>query len=106
FRVAFNEAMGARRRQAVRDKATRVLAELPPVLSEAADELVCRRETIARVRDALERLSAEQQQVVRMRIYEQKKCNEIAQELALPLGTVLTRMQAALRKLRGNLTKD
>ena len=42
----------------------------------------------------------EQQTVTRMRIVEQKKFTEIAHELQLPLGTVLTRMRLALEKLR------
>jgi DNA-directed RNA polymerase specialized sigma24 family protein len=41
-----------------------------------------------------------------MRIYEQKKFATIAEELGLPLGTVLTRMQSALKKLRQRLSKD
>jgi DNA-directed RNA polymerase specialized sigma24 family protein len=51
-------------------------------------------------------LPPEQRQVVQMRMYEQKKFITISQELGLPLGTVLTRMQAALKKLRGKLPKE
>jgi RNA polymerase sigma-70 factor (ECF subfamily) len=38
-----------------------------------------------------------------MRIYEQKRFIEIANELRVPLGTVLSRMQLALSKLRRSL---
>lgn len=34
-----------------------------------------------------------------MRIYEEKSFAEIAEELSVPLGTVLTRMRLALKKL-------
>ena len=106
FRVAYNEAMALRRRQGVRDKAARKLAEAGTPLGEAPDEQVCRWETVATVRAALAQLPPEQRQVVHMRMYEQKKFAVIAQELGLPLGTVLTRMQAALKKLRLRLTKE
>ena len=106
FRVAFNEAMALKRRQGVRDKAVRRLAETERNGCETPDEQVCRWETVAAVRAALETLPPEQCQVVRMRIYEQKKFATIAEELGLPLGTVLTRMQSALKKLRLRLNKD
>jgi RNA polymerase sigma-70 factor (ECF subfamily) len=106
FRVAFNEAMALRRRQAVRDKTARKLAESDPPIGESPEDQVCRWETVARVRAALEQLPPEQRQVVYMRMYEQKKFITISEELELPLGTVLTRMQAALKKLRGKLPKD
>ena len=51
-------------------------------------------------------IDRDQGQVVRMRIYEEKKFIEIATELGLPLGTVLTRMQLALRKLKKLLDRD
>jgi RNA polymerase sigma-70 factor (ECF subfamily) len=100
FRVAFNEAMALKRRQSVHERATRRIAEAGSDGPETPDELVCRWETVAAVRAALDTLPAEQAQVVRMRIYEQKKFITIAEELGVPLGTVLTRMQAALKKLR------
>ena len=106
FRVAYNEAMALKRRQAVHDKATRRIAEVERNGPETPDEQVCRWETVAAVKAALEQLPPEQAQVVRMRIYEQKKFITIAEELELPLGTVLTRMQSALKKLRQRLTKE
>ena len=100
FRVAYHEAITLRRRQAVQVKAQGELASrgLRDVLGPA-DQLT-HRETLARVREALQRLPAEQRQVVQLRMYDEKKFVTIAEELGLPLGTVLTRMQLALRKLR------
>lgn len=100
FRVAYNEAMLFRRKQAVGDRASRKLAEEPVKLESPPDAPLHRWETVQAVRQALERLPAEQQQVVRMRIYDQKRFCEIAAELELPLGTVLSRMQLAQKKLR------
>jgi DNA-directed RNA polymerase specialized sigma24 family protein len=41
--------------------------------------------------------------VVRMRIYDEKKFAVIAEELGVPLGTVLSRMRAAMMKLEKSL---
>lgn len=106
FRVAFHEALALRRKQAVRDKANRRLAVESSSGSVSPVDEVCRWETVASVRQALEQLPSEQRQVVQMRVYEQKKFITIAEELELPLGTVLTRMQAALKKLRKHLQQD
>lgn len=103
FRVAFNEALLLRRRQAVRDKAYRQLGWMHHAAGESPDARLDRHETVERVRKALDELPAEQRQVVHMRIYEEKTFATIAGELHVPLGTVLTRMQLALRKLRRTL---
>src|SRR5262249_681269 len=103
---AFNEAMLLRRKQTVRDKAARRLAEENHNATESPFEQVCRWETVASVRKALDHLPPEQRQVVQMRMYDQKKFITIAEEWGVPLGTVLTRMQAALKKLRRHLNND
>ncbi len=41
-----------------------------------------------------------------MRIYDEKTFAAIAEELSLPLGTVLSRMQLAIRKLRLKLEQS
>jgi len=51
-------------------------------------------------------LPPEQQQVVRMRIYEDKTFAVIAAELGIPLGTALGRMRTALIKLRAKLEQQ
>ena len=55
------------------------------------------------VKEVLESLPDEQRRVVRMRIYEEKTFAAIAAELNAPLGTVLTRMRLALKKLADHL---
>jgi len=100
FRVAYNEAIVIKRRQAVQTRATNALGAADERKSERPDAALLGKEEAARVRAALETLPAEQREVVRMRMYEEKKFAEIAEELHVPLGTVLTRMQAALKKLR------
>lgn len=103
FRVAYNEALAVRRRQAVGEKALRFLAAGPRSGGPEPEAGLLQGETVAAVRAALVGLPAEQRQVVAMRIYEQKRFVEIAKELSVPLGTVLSRMQLALSKLRRSL---
>ena len=106
FRVALNEALAIRRRQQTRDRVLRRVAWSRPRASESPVENVTRSETVDVVRAALDELPAEQRQVVCMRIYDEKTFAAIAEELSLPLGTVLSRMQLAIRKLRLKLEQS
>jgi RNA polymerase sigma-70 factor (ECF subfamily) len=99
FRVAYNEAMGIRRRQQTQKRIYNKLAWNQNASSHSPEETVVRWEQVELVRAALKILPDEQQQVVRMRIYDEKTFQVIADELNLPLGTVLTRMRLALKKL-------
>ncbi|MCI0357415.1 MAG: sigma-70 family RNA polymerase sigma factor [Planctomycetaceae bacterium] len=116
FRVAFNEAMAVRRREAVGDKIVRNMAEQVPAwrlngmhqngMERQADDPLVRLESVEAVREAMSQLPPEQRQLVRMRIYEEKTFAVIAKELSIPLGTALARMRAALIKLRAKLTTN
>ncbi len=103
FRVAYNEAMAIRRRAAVGDRITRKMAWSQTTEAEPADASLVRLETIQEVRAGMKQLSETQQQIVRLRIYEEKTFAEIAEQLQIPLGTALSRMRAALIKLREHL---
>lgn len=106
FRVAFHEAMALRRRQKVRDSSMRKLALLDSTAQTLPHEHLIHWETVDRVRSAMAVLPVEQCQVVRERIYHGKTFAVIAEELGLPLGTVLTRMRLALAKLALQLKPD
>ena len=103
FRVAYHEAMALRRRQGVDARAMQKVAWSHREGTKSADEPVIRYETVASVREAIADLPAAQQQVVRMRIYEEKTFAAIAEELNIPLGTALARMRAAMEKLKKRL---
>jgi RNA polymerase sigma-70 factor (ECF subfamily) len=105
FRVAYNEALVIRRRQATGERILERIAWETSREEPSAASRSSRWETVTAVRAALDSLPAEQRQVVRMRMYDQKKFAEIARELGLPLGTVLTRMQLAIKKLKPALGK-
>lgn len=69
---------------------------------EAPDAATERVQTEAQVEAALATLSEEQQQVVRLSFFEDRPHSEIAERLALPLGTVKSRLRLALMKLRAH----
>ena len=110
FRVAFNEAMLIRRREAISRKHAEGVAWKLQLRSGSSDagsrvlsqsvEHAVRQEDIELVRMALNELSEPQREVVKKRIYEGLKFREIAEELDVPLGTVLARMQSSLKKLK------
>ena len=104
FRVAYNEAMLVRRRQATGDRVIEKLSWITKTAGQSADEPLIRFEEVELVREAMEELPPDQQTVVRLRIYEDKTFREIAEELNIPLGTALARMRSALKKLRNKLS--
>lgn len=106
FRVAFHEAMLLRRKQATGERVLRQAAWTRPEVDAPADERLVRREDVERVRAALDELPADQRQIVRMKIYEEKTFAVIAAELKIPLGTALARMRAGLEKLRRKLERS
>ena len=78
-------------------------ADAPP----PPDTLLLASEREQRVRAALEHLNADQIHVVRLSFFEGKPHADIAAELALPLGTVKSRIRLAMSRLRellGDLT--
>jgi RNA polymerase sigma-70 factor (ECF subfamily) len=99
FRVAFHEALALRRTQGQHERLVRKVAWDATRVSGRPEDDAQRSETVERVRQALDGLPPDQATVVRMRIYEQQKFAEIAEQLGLPLGTVLTRMRLAMQKL-------
>ncbi|MDR3636509.1 MAG: RNA polymerase sigma factor [Isosphaeraceae bacterium] len=103
FRVAYHEAITARRRLQTREQAQRKLQLLWAAGGERPEDPLIRRETVEAVRKALDELPANQRRVVWARLYEDKTFAAIAAEIGVPLGTVLTRMRLALEKLRRSL---
>jgi len=100
FKVAFQEAMLAKRKSATGDRVLRKAAWGLNLGSESPDGQAIRVESIEHVRRAMDELPPEQRKVVWMRIYEEKTFAVIAEELQIPIGTALGRMRTALQKLR------
>lgn len=106
FRVAFNEAMAIKRSNKTGDKAARNKQANLPDFASASDHPVIRNESINQVRNAINDLSQEQQQIVRLRIYEEKTFAEIAEQLNITIGVAIGRMHAALKILRSRLAGE
>ncbi|GIW93828.1 MAG: RNA polymerase sigma factor SigL [Pirellulaceae bacterium] len=106
FQVAYREAMVVKRRTKTHQEASRRWVE-QRVTGDPTDLLapLISAETVETIRTAVEKLPEAQQQVLKMRVYEGKTFAEIAAELQVPLGTVLSRMRAAVQKLKTDLEK-
>ncbi len=99
FQVAFNQAMELRRRHKT-DQVSLRKQSIRDFETSTPEAALLQQETLERIQQALRRLPAEQQAVVNARIYDQLTFQNIADQLQLPLGTVLTRMRLALARLQ------
>ena len=99
FRVSFNQAMLTHRNSKAQQKALERVAWEATVPQPTPLDEALQAEKRERVGRALEKLSSDQRDLVKKRIYEGKTFAEIARETGVPLGTLLSRMQAALKKL-------
>lgn len=95
-----------RRAEAVSDPKEYETLDLLPSEQVGTDEAVVRNLEAERVRLALGRLPAAQQEVVTLAYFGGLSQSEIAARLGQPLGTVKTRARLALQKLREELRQD
>lgn len=101
FVIARNAWIDRLRRERV-ELAYRETADEPYESDEKPDDAAVRVETEAQMRVALETLSEDQKQVVRLAFFEDRPHSEVAAVLKLPLGTVKSRLRLALIKLRAH----
>jgi RNA polymerase sigma-70 factor (ECF subfamily) len=105
FQVAYRAALATRRRAARSQEIIEQNFGQVEQSTNLPEAPVIREESIALVRGALARLTADQQAVIRMKIEEGKTFAAISDELGIPIPTALSRMQAALKKLKGLLNE-
>jgi len=74
-----------------------------PSLSMDLEQQILLSDKARRIRGALEKLSPPQRQVIELSYFEGLSQSEVAERLGQPLGTVKTRVRAALRMLREDL---
>lgn len=107
--VARSRTLDARRARARRPAASSAPTDdadrrLGPAPSEQRpDEQAAAHQRQGAVRAALAELSADQRQVVELAYFEGLSHSQIAERLGLPLGTVKSRILAAMKILRGGL---
>ena len=79
------------------------LGDLLPAKDAAVEKRVADREATELVRKALEELPEGQRMVFVLAMFQGLKYREISEALAVPVGTVKSRMNAAVSRLRGIL---
>lgn len=104
FQVAYNESITRIRKLRAQERSVLQTAGNFPS-TYGGDETgpvqdLLKNEEQAAVQAAVSELPEAQRQIVFKRIYEEMTFQAIADELQLPLGTVLTRMRSALQRLR------
>ena len=103
YRVAHNEAIQIRRRQAIDRRALTKMAQGLSNIIDADSDRVVDAEDIDLIRKTVEALPDNVRQVFELRMFEDLKFAEIAEQLDVPLGTALTRMRTALTQIRKQL---
>lgn len=103
--IARNRAIDELRRRKVRPSST-LLEEAWNISENSLEDTVDGRAQSVQVRTALSELPSEQRQVMLMAYFGGYSQTEISDELAMPLGTVKTRMRLAMQKLRQTLIKE
>ncbi|MFK7990424.1 MAG: sigma-70 family RNA polymerase sigma factor [Sandaracinaceae bacterium] len=79
---------------------TRPAGEALEALSGTIASRAESRTDASRVRGALSRLPAEQRRILELGYFHGLSCSEMAAELEIPVGTVKSRLHAAMKKLR------
>lgn len=69
-------------------------------------DLFATKEVESKIAEAIDQLPEKQSQMLRIFYFEDKTHLEIAEELALPLGTVKSRLRLAINKLRSLIEKE
>ena len=103
MRVAANYR---RRRRWRREVLSNAIADERPSLVLAADDLLARREEQEMAERALARLDVAKRATFVMFEIETLSCQEIADLMAVPLGTVYSRLNAARKELEKAITRE
>lgn len=94
------QAKALRRKQARHPTGLADLGDAIHVAGETKHDSVAWREQVERLRTTIQSLPDEQVEIVIRRLDREQSFAEIANELGVPLGTVLSRMRLAIAKLR------
>ncbi|HMO14969.1 MAG TPA: sigma-70 family RNA polymerase sigma factor [Pirellulaceae bacterium] len=99
FRVATNEVHLNGRKQQIELRAWRLLRQDSELTSQPAESIALNHELIALTAAAIDSLPENQRIIVRLKFFEGMTFAQIAEHLKAPLGTVLSRMRLATKKL-------
>jgi len=111
-RIARNQALDLIRKRQSRDHreargedAEKAFSSVPDVRQVTADETMIKRERIQAVKYAVERISEPHRTAILMRYVDDMSYTEIAAATGVSLGTVMSRLFNAKRKLRQTLAE-
>ena len=76
---------------------------LVPEPEPAAHDVMSRRQETECLVSAVNKLPADQKEVLQLAFFQDKAHGEVAKELGIPLGTVKSRIRLALNRIRGEL---
>jgi RNA polymerase sigma-70 factor, ECF subfamily len=103
-RITINYCLSTLRKRRVISQPLDV--EHPGLVSDPADHSMVRLADVDALAQAVRSLNAEQRAVVVLRYYWELPYSEIAQVLGVPLGTVKSRLDRAIKTLRRRLEDD
>lgn len=98
FRILFNEYQGRARKPGV--------AMLPLIAELDSGSYSRGADTVIEMTQALAKLTLEHRTVLLLSVVEGFTCQEVAGILAIPIGTVMSRLSRAREALRGELTGE
>ncbi len=106
YRVAINQSNLWGRKQQLENRSWNFLLHHGDFTSESPEKLLLKKELVEQTRLVLDRLPEKQRVIVRLKFYQGLTFAEIAEELRAPLGTVLSRMRAAMKSLEQIFVRD
>lgn len=104
YQIALNVARDSRRRSARRRQEQLPQTETVSSVPTPADALA-QHETVSAITAAVEMLSDELREVLVLKHFGKLSFSEVAQATGLPLSTVKSRVQAAMKRLRSELIR-
>ena len=109
-RITINQIISRRRRKSLPSLSIEVLeeegTELPQDSPLLPEELVIKQEESRRIQKAMSFLDRKYTVILAMRYYDNLSYSEIAQVLEIPLGTVKSRINTAIKALRKELAES
>jgi RNA polymerase sigma-70 factor, ECF subfamily len=97
---AIDRLRSAQRRSRLQENAQREAETFERFDDHSSFDAVASMETGKLVREAMQKLSQDQRQVIELAFFSSMTHTEIAEHLSLPLGTIKTRIRRGLTKLR------
>ena len=108
-RITVNQCISERRRKRLPSFSHETLKEegfdLPQASSELPEEFLMKQEESERIRRAMRSLDRKHRAVLALRYFDELSYGEIAQMLKIPLGTVKSRLNAAIKVLRKEIVE-